>query len=179
MKNLIKTSVFALALAGATTAMAQPQAGDWEFTLGGGGESDQDFDSGGAGVNASIGYFFSENFELALRQSASFDAGGFNGPDNADEEWSGSTRLAVDWHFLLGRFVPFVGANVGMIYTEDDSAWGAGPELGFKYYVHERTFVFGMAEYRWNFDELEDVDNNADDGHFAFTVGVGFNVGGR
>jgi hypothetical protein len=27
--------------------MAQPQAGDWEFTLGGSGISDQDFDTGG------------------------------------------------------------------------------------------------------------------------------------
>jgi hypothetical protein len=173
MKNLIKCCVFALALAGATSLMAQPQAGDWEFTLGGSGDSDQDFDRGGAGVNGSFGYFYNENFELAIRQSINFD-----GRSN-DDEWSGSTRLAADWHFLLGKFVPFIGANVGLTYTEDDSAWGIGPELGFKYYVHERTFIFAMGEYRWYFDELDDLEDNADDGSFAFTVGVGFNVGGR
>ena len=179
MKNLIKSSVFALAAAGAIPLMAQPQAGDWEFTLGGSGASDQDFDAGSAGINGTIGYFFNENFELGVRQSGSFDAGGFSGPDNADEEWAGSTSLFADWHFVLGKFVPFIGANIGLIYTEDDSAWGAGPEVGFKYYVHERTFIFGMAEYRFNFEDFDDADDNADDGHFAFTVGVGFNVGGR
>ena len=36
-----------------------------------------------------------------------------------------------------------------------------------------------MGEYRWLFDDLDDAEDNADDGHFAFTVGVGFNIGGR
>ena len=173
MKNLLKCVVCALALAGATSVMAQPQAGDWEFTLGGGGSSDQDFDRGGFGLDGSFGYFMTQNFEVALRQNVNF-AG-----QTDDEEWSGSTRLAADWHFLLGQFVPFIGANVGIQYNEDASAWGAGPELGFKYYVHERTFIFGMAEYRWFFDDFDDVEDNADDGSFAFTVGIGFNVGGR
>lgn len=173
MKNLIKSSVCALALAGAIPMMAQPQAGDWEFTLGGGGSSDQDFDHGGFGLDASFGYFLTQNFEVALRQNVNFQ--GFS----SDEEWSGSTRVAADWHFILGQFVPFIGANIGLIYTEDGSAWGAGPELGFKYYVHERTFIFAMGEYRWFFDDLDDAEDNADDGHFAFTVGVGFNIGGR
>jgi hypothetical protein len=171
MKNL--AYALALAVAGAIPVLAQPQGGDWEFTLGGGGTSDQDFDSGGFGLNGSFGYFYNENFEVAVRQSVNFDG------RTSDEEWSGSTSLAADWHFLLGSFVPFVGANVGLTYNEDDNAWGIGPELGFKYYVHERTFIFAMGEYRWHFDKLKDVDNNADDGFFAFTVGVGFNIGSR
>ncbi len=179
MKNLIKASVLALVVAGATTLMAQPQAGDWEFTLGGGGDVDQEFEAGGAGISGSIGYFINENFEVAVRQNITFSAGGHRGHDDADEQWSGSTAVAADWHFLLGKFVPFVGANIGMTYNEDDSTWGAGPEVGIKYYVHERTFIFGMAEYRFNFEDLDDADENADDGHFAFTVGVGFNIGGR
>ena len=173
MKNLIKCGVCALAVAGASSVMAQPQDGDWEFTLGGGGASDQDFDRGGFGLDASFGYFFTQNFETAIRQNVNF-AG-----QTDDEEWSGSTRLAADWHFLLGSFVPFIGANIGIQYNEDASAWGAGPELGFKWYVHERTFIFAMGEYRWFFDDFDDVEDNADDGAFAFTVGIGFNVGGR
>jgi hypothetical protein len=173
MKNLIKACALALALSGAIPLMAQPQAGDWEFTLGGSGDADQDFDRGGAGINGSFGYFYNENFEMSVRQSVNFDGRG------NDDEWAGSTRLAADWHFLLGKFVPFVGANFGLTYTEDDSAWGIGPEVGFKYYVHERTFIFALGEYRWHFDELDQLDDTADDGSFAFTVGVGFNVGGR
>jgi hypothetical protein len=173
MKNLLKCSVCALALAGATSVMAQPQAGDWEFTLGGGGSSDQDFDRGGFGVDGSFGYFMTQNFEVAVRQNVNFAA------QTDDEEWSGSTRLAADWHFVLGQFVPFIGANIGLVYNEDASAWGAGPEVGFKYYVHERTFVFAMGEYRWFFDDFDDIEDNSDDGSFAFTVGIGFNIGGR
>jgi hypothetical protein len=45
--------------------------------------------------------------------------------------------------------------------------------------VHERTFVFAMGEYRWFFDDFDDIEDNSDDGSFAFTVGIGFNIGGR
>ena len=174
MKNLVKACALALALAGATTITAQPQAGDWEFTLGGGGASDQDFESNSMGINGSIGYFYSPNFEIALRQSVNFQG------VTSDEEWFGSTMFAADWHFSTNsKFVPFIGLTTGASYTEDDISWSIGPEIGFKYYVHERTFIFLSGEYRWFFDELESLDDNADDGSFAFLIGVGFTVGGR
>src|SRR5688572_17756209 len=103
MKKLITGIVLALTLGTALPLMAQPQAGDWEFTLGGTGDANQDFDRGGAGVNGSVGYFFTQNFELGLRQSVIYDA------RRDDDEWAGSTRVAADWHFLLGKFVPFIG----------------------------------------------------------------------
>ena len=173
MKNLIKVTICTLAFAGAAAAYAQPQAGTWEFTLGGQGDSDQDFDRGGFGFSGSAGYFFTDNFEVALRQNVNYNA------RTDDDEWSGATRAAADWHFLFHeRFVPFVGVNFGIDYTEEDNSWGVGPELGFKYYVHERTFILAMGEYRWSFDEIRSIDNNADDGRFIFTLGIGFNVGG-
>ena len=174
MKNLIKSCIIVLALASASSALAQPQAGDWEFTLGGGGTSDQNFERGNAGVNGSMGYFFNENFELGVRQAINFDA------LTDDEEWFGSTLVAADWHFVFGsKFVPFIGVSTGATYTEDDISWSVGPEVGFKYYVHERTFIFLSGEYRWFFDELEHIDENSDDGAFAFLIGVGFTIGGR
>ena len=174
MKNIIKSCIIALAVASASSALAQPQGGDWEFTLGGGGAADQDFDGGTAGLNGSIGYFFNPNFEVALRQSVALDA------LTSDEEWAGSTIVAADWHFTVGgKFIPFIGVATGATYTEEDIAWSVGPEVGFKYYVHERTFIFLSAEYRWFFDDLENIDNNSDDGSFAFLVGVGFTIGGR
>ena len=93
---------------------------------------------------------------------------------------AGSTIVAADWHFTMGgKFIPFIGVATGATYTEEDIAWSVGPEVGFKYYVHERTFIFLSAEYRWFFDDLESIDNNSDDGSFAFLVGVGFTIGGR
>jgi hypothetical protein len=173
MKKLLASSLFAFALAGATPLFAQPQAGDWEFTLGGSGNSDQDFDRGGFGLNVGAGYFFNPNLELGLRQNVTYNG------NQRDDEWSGSTRGAVDWHFQLGKFVPFVGANFGLDYNEDNDRWGIGPEVGMKYYVYDRTFLMAMGEYRWYFDRFRDLDNNADDGSFVFTVGIGFNVGKR
>src|SRR5687767_9751555 len=115
MKNLIKACALALALAGASSVMAQPQAGDWEFTLGGGGSSDQDFERNSMGINGSIGYFFNEHFELGVRQGVNFSG------VTDDEEWFGSTLLAADWHFMTGgKFVPFIGVSTGATYTEDD-----------------------------------------------------------
>jgi hypothetical protein len=172
MTKTLKNSLFALGLAAAVPAvLAQPQAGDWEFTLGGGGGSDTDFNNGGVRVDAGFGYFFNENLEVALRQNISFADSG------VDEEWGGSTIAAIDWHFQLGKFVPFIGANFGLDYNEDDSVWGIGPEVGVKYYVHEKTFLFVRGDYRWLFDDFGEADNNADDGRFNLYFGIGFNFG--
>lgn len=162
-----------LGLSAALPVFAQPHGGDWEFTLGGTGDSNNRFSHGGFGATGSAGYFFNPNFELALRQNVNYDA------HQQNDEWAGSTRMGADWHFLLGKFVPFVGANAGLDYDEHHDVWGIGPEVGFKYYVHERTFILAMGEYRWDFDRFRDVDNNFDDGHFAFTLGIGFNIGGK
>lgn len=177
MKNQIKHLVFACAFACAlmNTAhrtYAQPQGGEWEFTLGGGGSADNEFNHGGFNMVGSAGYFFTPNFETALRQQVTYSTGG-------SDVWGGSTGLALDYHFLLGKFVPFIGANIGADYgTRLNGVWGAGPEAGLKYYVYEKTFLFVMGQYRWLFDKLEDVTGHADDGTFAFTIGIGFNVGG-
>jgi hypothetical protein len=174
MKNQIRYLFWACAIACALiTAKAQPSQGDWEFTLGGGGDSDNEFNHGGFNLAASAGYFFTPGLEAALRQSVVYDS------HSSDDSWAGSTRGAVDYNFQLGKFVPFVGGNFGLDYNERDNEWGIGPEIGAKYYVHEKTFLFAMGEYRWLFDRLRDVDNNADDGRFLFTIGIGFNIGGN
>jgi hypothetical protein len=177
MKNRLKLIVsgcaFACGLMITThTSFAQPASGEWEFTLGGGGSADQEFDHGGFSLVGSVGYFFTPNFEAAVRQQVGFSSGG-------SDVWMGSTGMAVDYHFLLGKFVPFIGANIGADYgTRVNGQWGLGPEAGLKYYVYEKTFLFVMGQYRWLFDRLEDVTGHASDGTFGFTIGIGFNVGG-
>ncbi len=177
MKNQVKQSVLAFAFAfgfmsTAHTSFAQPTASEWEFTLGGGGAADNEFDHGGASLVGSAGYFFTPNFEAAVRQQVTYSGGG-------SDVWNGSTSMAVDYHFLLGKFVPFIGANIGADYgTRVNGQWGMGPEVGLKYYVYEKTFLFVMGQYRWLFDRLEDVSGHATDGTFGFTIGIGFNVGG-
>jgi hypothetical protein len=171
----LKLFVWVLGLSSALTAMAQPQSGDWEFTLGGAGSADNEFETGGFNINGSIGYFFNPHLEVALRQGVGLAA--FQ--EHASNEWSGNTRAAIDWHFVFGKVVPFIGANIGIDYNEHDSSGSLAPELGVKCYVHEKTFLFLMGEYRWFWDKIEDIDNNADNGRFVFTLGVGFNIGGH
>jgi hypothetical protein len=170
MNKLKACKLMALALTSAAPVFAQPRDGDWEFTLGGSGTANQDFNHGGFGVDAGLGYFFNPNLEVGVRQNLTYNS-------DAASEFSGSTRAAVDWHFQLGKFVPFVGANIGMIYNSDDITGELGPELGFKYYVHPETFIMVMGEYRWFFSDFGDIGDNADQGAFVFTVGIGFNFG--
>ncbi len=147
-----------------------PQKGDWELTLGGSGNNNNDFDAGQFGINGSIGYFFTDFLEFSVRQGVNYyDVPGDNG-------WSGSTRGALDLHLNLKRFQPFVGGNIGGIYGKGVHDTGAaGLEAGLKYYVKPKTFLFAMGEYQWLFDKPELVDNNFGGGQFVYSLGVGFN----
>ena len=147
-----------------------PAEGEWEMTLGGSGSSDREFEAGGFGVSGSLGYFLTESWELAVRQS-------FNYADiGAGDAWNASTRGAIDYHFDLNRLRPFIGANFGGLYGKRvNDSWAAGLEAGLKYYVKPKTFIFGMAEYQWLFNDADNIDNNFDEGQLLYTVGIGFN----
>src|SRR6188508_1139956 len=57
-----------------------PIRGDWELTLGGSASNDKNFENGGFSMATSIGYFLTDNFEIALRQDVTFS--GFSGSDS-------------------------------------------------------------------------------------------------
>ena len=147
-----------------------PQKGDWELTLGGSGTNDKDFETGGFNAEGSLGYFLTDNWEIALRQGAGFsDTGG-------NSSWNGNTRGAIDYHFDFERVQPFVGANVGYIYGDDtEESFLAGLEAGLKYYVKPKTFIFAQGEYGWLFEDADDADDTFDDGRFLWALGIGFN----
>lgn len=154
---------------GGSLAPWGPEAGDWELTLGGNGSNDSDFEAGGFGVSGSLGYFFTKAMELSVRQSISFS-------DFGSSSWNGATRAAFDYHFYLDRIRPFVGANFGGIYGESvNETFAAGLEAGVKWYVKNETFIFGMGEYQWLFDDADSADDAFDDGQFLYSLGIGFN----
>lgn len=174
---LLATTLLALlpAVASAQDAAREyrggAKAGDSEITLSGTGNSNNDFDAGSFGVTGSYGYFFNPAVELGARQSFSW-----SGANNSDDSWSGSTRLFADYHFFTTqRFRPFVGVNLGMTYGDNVSNTGiVGPEVGVKYFVNDTTFIIGMAEYQWFFNNSDDVSDNFNDGAFQYTIGLGF-----
>jgi len=145
----------------------------WEVTLGGGASNTNDFEGFQGSLNGSLGYYFTDNLELSVRQSITYS-------DFTGSDWNGSTRVAFDIHFPLGdrgHIVPFVGGNIGFVYGDNvNDTWAAAPEAGIKLYVNETTFLFLVAEYQFFFEDADsdDIDAGFDDGAFVYTVGIGF-----
>ena len=168
LKPAIITGALALF---AGNAWAGPDAGDKTFTLSGTGTSDTNFDTNLFGASGELGWFLSDSLEAGVRQSVNVAA-----LDDADDAWSGGTRAFADYHFGSSNFRPFVGANLGGAYGEGVAeTFAAGPEVGMKYYVKDKTFIELAMEYQFLFKDADDVDDNFDDGAFQYTLGVGFN----
>lgn len=150
-----------------------PDAGDFEFTLTGSASNDGNFKQGAFGVDASLGYYLTREVSLELRQGVGFQ-------DLGESFWSGSTRVAADYHFDLARFDlerlrPFVGVVGGAFYGEQIRDTGAlGLEGGVKYYVKPDTFLYGRVEHHWLFDGTTD-DRVFGNRHMLYTIGIGFN----
>lgn len=154
-------------------SLAKAQAANpWEITLGGNAANSSDFDGFTAGVNGSIGYYFSETLEVALRQNVTYSDIG------VDSALNGSTRVALDLHFPLGdknQVVPYIGANIGYVYGDAVAeGFAAAPEAGLKLYVSPQTFVFIAAEYQFFFEDTDDADDAFEDGQFLYSLGIGF-----
>ncbi len=173
--------VLAAAAASAAAAIAQTQtsmidpmrrAGDREFTIGGSGASNTDFDDSFGGANLSFGWYSNETQAWVIRQSINY-----SNPDIGGTTWNGATRLAFDQHLWgRGALRPFLGVNVGRVYGDSvNDTWAAGLEGGFKLYVQTRTFVYAMGEYGWFFDRARDVEDRFNDGQINWSVGLGFN----
>lgn len=156
-------------------ALAQQDAGAWgsqqgdtTFVLAGSGANDDGFDNGSFGLSASVGRYVTPNLEVSLRQ-------GLNWAEvNNDSSTAASTRLAADYNFPLGRWEPFLGANIGYIYGGAVNNTGiAGPEAGLKYYLKPDTYAYLQTEWQYYFDSGNDLTDNFSDGSYAHTVGIG------
>ena len=164
--TLIGMVMATLILPGLT--LAQPEAGNWELSLAGRGSNDDNFDDGAFLIGAKVGYFFTKELEVFLRQDVDviFEDGG---------QWGMFTGIGVDYHFDLDAWQPYVGAMVGYFYGDadiTDDTGVIGPELGLKYFVNNTTFIYGEIAWVLFFDEDESGDE--DDSRYTYAVGVGF-----
>ncbi|MFT3830803.1 MAG: hypothetical protein QM691_13955 [Opitutaceae bacterium] len=158
-------------IADSTDQYGRRQTGDWEFTVGGSGVSNNDLDNSLGGVDFSVGRFATDSLLLSVRQSVSYANG-----SGGDAKWDGSTFLALDQHFGTGRLQPFAGVNVGGLYGGRTSdTWAAGIEVGVKYYVAPRTFLRALVNYAWTFNDSDAASDNFDNGAFLWSIGAGFN----
>lgn len=147
-----------------------PHKGDREFSVGGAGSSDKNFDNGGFGVAGDLGWYLSDRTVAGVRQTVNWAS-----VNDGGDAWQGSTRGFVDYHFGVNRLRPFVGASLGAIYGDGVKETGtAGLELGMKYYVLPSTFLQARAEYHFLFDSRSSASNNYDDGSWAYMIGMGY-----
>jgi hypothetical protein len=164
---VIATSVLCLILPAAGFAQGFSQ-GDKVLSLNGTGLSDDEFDNSTFSVSGSFSYFFTDRIEGAIRQMIGFTNAGHG------SDWNGSTRVAVDYNFDMGRVWPFVGASVGYMYGDPVHDTGViGPEVGLRVFVNQTTFILGSIEWDFFFD-TGDNNDSSDDSVFIYTVGIGF-----
>jgi len=168
LRRLCVVSVLALLLVPAVS-QAQFKQGDWELTLSGQAAHGPDLDGVSASAAGNLGYFLTDQFEIGVRQTLQYTDIGVSGSLN------GSTAVAVDHNFDLGRFVPYIGANIGFVYGDAvNDTWEAGPEGGLKYFVNNTTFVFVSVQYEFFFDQNSDAGEAFSDGQFLYGLGIGF-----
>jgi len=155
-------------LPSAARAQEYLDQGTYELTLSGTGSSNEDIDAGQFGIAANLGYFVTDQLELSLRQT--LDYADFN----AGTTVNASTGVAVDFHFDLDRWQPFIGAAIGYAYGDNSDTFFAGPEAGVKYFVKADTFIYGLVQYQFFFDDGDDAQSAFDDGSFLYQLGIGF-----
>lgn len=151
-------------------ARADFKQGDFELSLTGAAAHGPDLDGVTFNVGGNLGYFLTDELEVGLRQSIGFTDVSSSGDLN------GSTRLAIDYNFNLGQWVPYVGANVGYVYGDAvNDTFEAAPEAGVRYFVNNTTFVFLSVEYQFFFNNSDnDLSDNFSDGQFLYGLGIGF-----
>ena len=172
---LRKLLVPALGLALLPAAAAQAQRadsdygfdpGNWSLEVAGSGSNDNSFTTTNIGVSGEVGYFFTDNLEVAVRQALVYD-------DSFGSAWNGTTAVAVDWHFDFGQWQPYVGGNVGYVYGDNtQDTFEAAPEAGVKYFLNHTTFLDLRAQYQFFFDS-GGGDSQFDDGRFIYSLALG------
>ncbi|MBD7977796.1 MULTISPECIES: hypothetical protein [Pseudomonas] len=170
MKRLLSISTLAAAIF-PVVALATPVTGDQEITLSGAGSSDKDFDSTVMAVQGSWGQYLSEQSLWGIRQSINI-----RDDEGDDTKFDGSTRVFYDYHFGTGNTRPFIGVSLGGVYGEQvEESFMAGPEIGIKHWVADKTFITAMAEYQFLFESGSEADDRFDDGLFLYSLGIGYN----
>ena len=168
LRRFVGPAVGLCLMLAATSARAQFKTGDWTLSLGGFGTNGQDFDSASFSFNGDIGYFVTDQIEVAFRQSIGFTD--FEGDVGEGSAWVGSSAIAGHYHFDMGQWQPYVGAAIGFAYGDVNDTGFGGPEGGVKFFVNETTYIEASVGYQWFFDSDDDMD----DGAFIYGLNIGF-----
>lgn len=170
MKNIFITTIVAFGLLSVSaqtnvleaTPLADDgkQAGGWEFTLGGGGESFEGENVFGLDLSLSTNPFQARpEVWVGMVQGLYWEP-----------SFAGSTDLFIDWSQNLWNEVLYanIGWSGGVLYDNGDSdvVWRTGPELTLQYYTADNAFIYAGV----NYDVFSSDDN---EGGFRYSFGIG------
>lgn len=171
----VSLAIFILALGVPMNIHAGQDKGDSSVTLSGGFFHTQGSDMSTFNLEAGYGYFLTQGWELGVQQSL-----GLTRNSGEKNEWIASTIPFINYNFqglsTNDSFVPFLGAFIGASYNSNDITGTVGPQVGFKSFVNDRTFIMVKYRYEWFFDDItiNDFKDQRSDGNHAVTIGLGF-----
>jgi hypothetical protein len=164
-----------LMLGSAGTIYAAQKSGDSDIQFAGSFFHAQGAETGTLNLDVGYGYYATDNLELGILQTV-----GYSFIDNADDQWMASTIPFVNYYIrglsMNETFQPFIGAFIGASYNEDDETGTMGPQVGFKSYINDSTYIMAKYRYEWFFNELtiNEIEDTSSDGNHVITFGVGF-----
>ena len=107
------------------------------------------------------------NLERVIRQDASIT----HSPD--DSAWNDSINV-INYYFGKGAWFPLVGLSMGYLQDDEEkNQFVAAPEIGLKYFMNSETFLYGLVEYQFPFNNIADMNDAYDNGRIKFGLGFG------
>jgi hypothetical protein len=177
MRNLARRfsiMVLAAALLSTSSVIAAPTEGANEIQVSAGLFHAEGSDSGNLNADLSYGIYLSPGWQVGIRQALNY-----NFIDDERDFWVASTTPFINYHFRVTDIIfPYLGAFIGLVWNDRDVTGAIGPQVGVKFFVHERTFLNLGYRYEFFFNKLEAIDDNSDRGNHVFNLGIGLTWGG-
>jgi hypothetical protein len=153
--------------------LAQPVAGDNEVEVSGGFFHAQGSDTGALNADLHYGYYLTKGWELGLRQALNY-----NFIDHHRDVWTATTTPFLRYNFPFDKIVPYLGANLGLVWNDRDVTGTVGPDAGLKVFLNSQTYFTAGYRYEFFFDRIREVGDNSSRGNHVVSIGLGYAWGG-
>lgn len=146
-----------------TNAPAEKLSGNWELTLGGGGETFEGESYFGLDFSLSTNPLEARpEVWVGIAQSLYWEP-----------SFAGSTDLYVDWSQSITDSINVnVGWSGGVLYDNDsetEHVWRTGPEATVQYYTADNAFIYAGVNY-----DVYRSDKNEGGFRYSFGIGLSF-----